>query len=167
MSSSLFDLVGEYKALYEMAVSDEEQASQVFQDTLESIKGELAQKSAGYIAVINRLSMEQKKAEEVAERYSAHATACKNAIKRMKDTALMAMEAMNVKELPGGDFTFKIKTNGGLQALEIPDKDKVPKEFTKTIVETKTDDEKIRAYLKDHEVEWARLKERGRHVEIK
>ena len=170
MSSTLFDLAGEYKALYEMAVSDEEQAEQVFIDTLESIKGELEKKSEGYIAVINRLSMEQKKAEEVAERYAAHANACKSAIKRMKDTALMAMEMMGVTELEGGDFMLKVKKNGGVLPLDIPDKDKVPKEFTKTIVEVKPDNDKIRKFLESEEgkdCEWAALKERGKHVEVK
>ena len=58
MKTTLFDIVGEYQQLYELATSEEEQAEQVFIDTLESIKGELDIKSAGYVAVINRLEAE-------------------------------------------------------------------------------------------------------------
>ena len=45
--SNLFDIVGEFNELYEMATSEEEQAEQVFIDTLDSLKGELTEKAAG------------------------------------------------------------------------------------------------------------------------
>ena len=66
--NSLFNIVGEFNELYEMATSEEEQAEQVFIDTLESLKGELTEKAAGYVAVMNRLDMEMKKAEEDMKR---------------------------------------------------------------------------------------------------
>ena len=67
--SSLFNIVGEFNDLYAMATSEEEQAEQVFLDTLDSLKGELTDKAAGYVAVMNRLDMEMKKAEEIEKRY--------------------------------------------------------------------------------------------------
>ena len=92
MNGTLFDIVGEFQELYDMATSEEEQADQVFQDTLDSLKGELEIKSNGYVAVMNRLEMEQKKADEVVKRYQAIRDARKNAIKRMKDTLMLAMD---------------------------------------------------------------------------
>lgn len=161
--SSLFDIVGEFQQLYEMATSEEEQAEQVFIDTLDSLKGELTEKAAGYIAVMNRLDIEQKKADEVVKRYQALRDSRKNAIKRMKDTLMLAMDQLQIDQMPAGDLTIKIKKNGGVQPLVIDGV--VPDNMTKVIIEPDTD--KIRAFLKENECDWAHLEERGRHIEVK
>lgn len=165
MSGTLFDIVGEFQELYDMATSEEEQSEQVFQDTLDSLKGELETKSNGYVAVMNRLEMEQKKADEVVKRYQAIRDARKNAIKRMKDTLMLAMDELQIEQMPAGDFTIKIKKNGGVQPMVIDLPDQVPDNMTKVVIEP--DNDKIRAFLKDNECEWAHLEERGRHVEVK
>lgn len=163
MKVTLFDIVGEFLELYNMATSEEVEAEEAFIDTLESLKGELETKSSGYVAVINRLEAEQAKAEEIAKAYSAVAKSRKNAIKRMKDTLLLAMDSLDKTEMPAGELMIKIKKNGGLQPLVI-DGD-VPDNMTRVIVEP--DNDKIRTFLKENECEWAHLEERGRHIEIK
>lgn len=163
MNGTLFDIVGEFQELYDMATSEEEQADQVFQDTLDSLKGELETKSNGYVAVMNRLEMEQKKADEVVKRYQAIRDARKNAIKRMKDTLMLAMDELQIEQMPAGDFTIRIKKNGGVQPLVIDGK--IPDNMTKVTIEP--DNDKIRAFLKDNECEWAHLDPRGRHIEVK
>lgn len=163
MSTTLFDIVGEFQDLYELATSEEIESEEAFIDTLESLKGELEAKSSGYVAVINRLDMEQKKADEIVKRYQALRDSRKNAIKRMKDTLMMAMDSLDRTEMPAGDLTIKIKKNGGVQPLVI--NGVVPDNMTKVIVEP--DNEKIRAFLKENECDWAYLEERGRHIEIK
>lgn len=163
MKATLFDIVGEFQDLYNLATSEEIESEEAFIDTLESLKGELEAKSTGYVAVINRLEAEQAKAEEVAKAYSAVAKSRKNSIKRMKDTLLMAMDSLDRTEMPAGELTIKIKKNGGLQPLVI-DGD-VPDNMTKITVEP--DNDKIRSFLKDNECDWAHLEERGRHIEIK
>ena len=163
MSSTLFDLADEYKQLYELAVSEDEEDYQVFLDTLEGLTGEIEMKAEGYTKVINRLSMEQEKAKEIADRYAAHANACKNAISQMKERCMMAMDIMGVTELPAGDLTIKIKKNGGLAPLIITGN--VPDNMTRVTVEP--DNSKIREYLKTNTCDWAYLAERGRHIEVK
>ena len=163
MGVTLFDIVGEFQALYELATSEDVQGEEAFIDTLESLSAELETKSGGYVAVINRLEAEQAKADEIAKAYAAVAKSRKNAIKRMKDTLLYAMDELGVSEMPAGDLTIKIKKNGGLQPLVI-DGD-VPDNMTKVTIEP--DNDKIRAYLKDNECDFAHLEERGRHIEIK
>ena len=161
--SSLFELVDEFKELYEMAIDGDEQ---VFKDTLESLTGELEVKAGGYTAVINQLTMEQEKADELSKKYAEIRDGRKNAIKRMKDTHLMAMDALEKNELPAGDFKIKVKANGGKQALMITGP--VPDNMNKVTVEP--DNDKIRNYLKDVEgnkCEWAYLCPRGKHIEIK
>lgn len=163
MSVTLFDIVGEFQALYEMATSEDVESEDAFIDTLNSLTAELETKSGGYVAVINRLEAEQTKAEEISKAYAAVAKSRKNAVKRMKDTLLYAMDELGLTEMPAGDLTIKIKKNGGLQPLVI-DGD-VPGNMTKVTIEP--DNDKIRAYLKDNECDFAHLEERGRHIEIK
>lgn len=165
MSNTLFDIVGEFQQLYDMAVSEEEQSEQVFIDTLDSLKGELETKSCGYVAVLNKLEMEQKKADEIVKTYQAVSRSRKNSIKRMKDTLMYAMDGLGKTEIPAGDFTIKIKNNGGVQPMVIDLPDQVPDNMTKITVEP--DGDKIRAFLKENECEWAHLEERGRHIEVK
>lgn len=163
MGVTLFDIVGEFQALYELATSEDVESEDAFIDTLNSLTAELETKSGGYVAVINRLEAEQTKADEIAKAYAAVAKSRKNAVKRMKDTLLYAMDELGLTEMPAGDLTIKIKKNGGLQPLVITGD--VPDNMTKVTIEP--DNEKIRAYLKDNESEFAHLEERGRHIEIK
>lgn len=160
--AALFDIVGEFQQLYEMATSDDIDPD-VFEGTLEALTGELEVKSAGYVAVINQLEMEEGKADELEKRYAAIRNSRKNAVKRMKDRLLMAMDALGKKELPAGDQTINVQKNGGLEPLKITGD--VPEKFTKVTIEP--DNQKIREFLKENTCDWARLLERGKHISIK
>lgn len=164
MSNTLFDIVGEFQELYDMATSEEEQADQVFQDTLDSLKGELTEKAAGYVSVMNRLDMEMKKAEEIEKRYKAIKESRKNAIQRMKDACMWACNELGVTEIDAGDMTIKVKNNGG--QLPIIIEGEVPQNLCKVTIEP--DKTLIREYLKDHpDCEFAHIGERGKHIEVK
>ena len=164
--SNLFDIVGEFNELYEMATSEEEQAEQVFIDTLDSLKGELTEKAAGYVAVMNRLDMEMKKAEEIEKRYKAIKESRKNAIQRMKDACMWACNELGVTEIDAGDMTIKVKNNGGQLPLIIEEGKEIPQNLCKVTIEP--DKSLIREYLKDHpDCEFAHIGERGKHIEVK
>lgn len=163
--SNIFDIVGEFKELYTFATSEEEQAEEAFIDTLESLKGELIEKAAGYVAVMNRLEMEMNKADDIARRYTAIKNARKNAIQRMKDACLWACDNLGVTEIDAGDMTIKVKNNGGQLPLIIDAPDKVPQNLCKVTIEP--DNSLIREYLKDHECDFAHMGERGKHIEVK
>ena len=164
MKATLFDIVGEYQDLYMMATA-EEQNDQVFQDTLEGIMGELEVKSSGYVAVLNRLEAEMKKADEISKAYAAVKKSRENSIKRMKDALMSAMIAMDKTELPAGELTIKIVNNGGLEPLVIDGE--VPDNMTKVTIEP--DKEKIRDFLVQNggKCEFAHLDPRGKHISIK
>ena len=162
MSQTLFEIVDDYQNLYELA-TDPDTDPQVFNDTLEAIKGALEVKSCGYVNVIKQLEMEAKQADEVSEMFKAKAEVRKNNIKRMKEMLKSALETTNQESLTAGAYTIKLQKNGGVQPLVI-DGD-VPQNMTKVIVEP--DNAKIREYLKDHSCEWAHLEERGKHIVIK
>lgn len=164
--SSLFNIVGEFNDLYAMATSEEEQAEQVFLDTLDSLKGELTEKAEGYVAVMNRLEMEEQKSDEIVKRYTAIRNARRNAIQRMKDACMWACNELGVTEIDAGDMTIKVKNNGGQLPIIIEEGKEVPQNLCKVTIEP--DKALIREYLKDHpECEFARIGERGKHIEVK
>lgn len=161
--ATLFDIVGETRELYEMAIDDPD--SQAFADTLEGLMGELDAKSAGYVSVIQQLEMEQEKAKELKNKYAAVEKFRELAIKRMKGRLLMAMDALDLKEMPAGDFKIKVQNNGGKQPVKI-DEELVPDNFRKVVLEI--DKDKIRKALESgEELSFAHLEERGRHISIK
>lgn len=159
--STLFELTTDMQALY--ALATEEDDEQAFLDTLEGLKGMIQDKAASYVDVIQQLDMEAAKADLMAKQFAQKRDVRKNNIKRMKEALMWAMDQMDVKEMPAGDYTIKVVKNGGLQPLVIDGE--VPESMTKVTIEP--DNNKIREYLKDHEADWGHLAERGRHITIK
>lgn len=159
--SSLYDLTGEFKALYELAINDED--PQAFLDTLEGLKGELEVKAGGYVHVIKQLMMEADECDKLIDAFTAKKSARMNNVKRMKDALMAAMDAAGIDSLKAGEFNLKISKNGGLQPMKITGD--VPDNFTKVIVEP--DSKKIRDALVNGEaLEFAHLEERGKHLNI-
>lgn len=160
--STLYDIQGEFLALYEMATqSDDEQA---FLDTLEGLKGELAIKASGYAHVMKQLEMEEAECDKAIEAFKAKKEQRKNARKRMSEAIMNALDVAGMNEIKAGDYTFKIAKNGGMQPLKI-DGD-VPDEFMKVIYET--DKDLIRKSLSEgNTLDFAHLEPRGKHLVIK
>lgn len=159
---TLYDIVGEFLQLYEMATGEDDQA---FLDTLEGLKGELEVKASGYVHVIKQLDMEADECDKIIEAFKAKKERRKTAVKRMENAIMEAMDIAGVDTLPAGEYTLKIAKNGGLQPLKV-DTENVPDNFMKVIYTA--DNDKIRQALKDGEdLPFAYLEERGRHLNIK
>lgn len=160
---TLFQIAGEFEKLYSLA-TQEQLDEDLFNGTLEALTGELEVKGAGYVAVINQLDMEAKKAKELADAFKLKADARVNAISRMKDALKVAMTKIGTDKIDTGDFTIKLQKNGGKQPMLITDD--VPNDYLKVIYEP--DKDKIRKALEDgSELSFAHLEERGKHVVIK
>ena len=163
--SSLFEITTEFQRLYELA-TDEEIDEEAFAGTLESLIGELEVKSAGYVHVIKTLEMEEQKAAEVEEAFKRKKEIRQKRIKKLKDAVRDAMLLTDQKEIQAGDFTIKLKGNGGQQPLVIDKPEDIPD--TCKIIKYENDNKKIREYLENHkDCSWAHLEERGKHIEIK
>ena len=159
---TLYDIKGEFLALYELATAEDDE--QAFLDTLESLKGDLSNKAAGYVNVIKQLEMEQAECKTVIKAFQDKKEARENAVKRMKLALMEAMDVAGVDSIPAGDYTLKIAKNGGLQPMLITGE--VPDNFKKVIYED--DKELIRKTLTEgKELDFAHLEERGRHLNIK
>ena len=173
--ATLFSIKDEYLAFYQMATeaideaeTEEEKAKaiQAFNDTLESLKGDLSKKSEGYVAVLDRLKAEAKRAKEIKDKYDAIEKNRKNAIAQMNAALMFVMDELGKDKMPAGDVTIRIQNNGGQLPLEITGD--VPDNMTKVTIEP--DNAKIRSYLESEEgkdCEWAHFKERGRHIVIR
>lgn len=159
---TLYDIVGEYEQLYELAIEDGDH--QAFLDTLEGLKGELEVKASGYVQVMKQLEMEEAECDKVIEAFKAKKQTRANSIKRMSEALQSAMETAGVDVLNAGDYELKIVNNGGVQPLVISGD--VPDNFMKVVYEP--DNKKIREALIDgQELDFARLGERGKHLRIK
>lgn len=160
---TLFEITAEFESLYALA-TQEQLDEELFNDTLEGLTGELEVKGAGYVAVINQLDMEAKKAKELADAFKLKADTRMNAIGRMKDALKVAMTKIGTDKIDTGDFTIKLQKNGGKQPM-ILDGD-VPNDYLKVIYEP--DKDKIRQALEEGtELSFAHLEERGKHIAIK
>lgn len=160
--TTLWNLTELFYQLYELATEDGDE--QAFIDTLESLRGDLTNKAGGYTHVIKQLEMEVNECDRICKEFKAKKEKRENAIKRMKEALIGAMDAAGVTELPAGEFTLKIAKNGGVQPLKIDGE--VPDNFKKIIYED--DKDKIRKALVDgEELEFAHLEPRGRHLNIK
>lgn len=161
--SSLFQITSDMQTLYDM-LTDPDADVQAVRDTLDGMMGELEVKASGYIAVLEQMDMEQKKAEEMYKFFKEKADARKNGIKRMKDAIKWAMINLNLTEIEAGNYTIKLQANGGKLPLQIIGE--VPDNFKRIIYEDDT--ELIRKHLENGEtLGFAYLEERGKHVVIK
>ena len=161
--SSLFEITNEFQELYSM-LTDPDADVECINDTLDALTGELEVKSAGYVAVIHQLEMEQQKAEELSKALKAKADIRKNNIKRMKDALKFAMLTTGKDKIEAGAYTIKLQNNGGKLPLQIIGD--VPDSFKRIIYEDDT--ELIRKHLEDGEkLDFAYLEERGKHIVIK
>jgi hypothetical protein len=160
--STLFEITDEFKELYELG-ADPDVDSEVWEDTLEALTGELEVKGTGYVNVIKQLEMEAKQAAEISKMFANKQKVRENHIKQMKDALKLAMEKIGTDEIDAGIFKIKLQTNGGVQPLVI-DGD-IPQNMQKITISP--DNDKIRQFLKNNSCEWAHLEERGKHIVIK
>lgn len=161
--SSLFEITSDMQTLYDM-LTDPDADVQAVRDTLDGMMGELEVKASGYIAVLEQMDMEQKKAEEMYKFFKEKSDARKNGIKRMKDAIKWAMINLNLDKIEAGNYTIKLQANGGKLPLQIIGE--VPDNFKRIIYEDDT--ELIRKHLENGEtLGFAYLEERGKHVVIK
>jgi hypothetical protein len=159
---TLYDLQGEYKRLYDLATDEDD--PQALADTLECLDVELMQKGNGYAHIVKMLEMEEAECDRVIEAFTRKREIRRNAQKRLKQAYMQAMEVAGKDNIACGEYTLKIKGNGGLQPLKITGD--VPANFMR--IKYEPDNELIRKTLAEgKELNWAHLEPRGKHLEIK
>ena len=174
METKLSTLVGEWMQVADMML-DPEMDEQTILDTLESIEGEISEKADGYGSVVRKLELEasalkgkKEYVDKIAKDLDAEIKRLNNKTEWLKVKLMDAMIAVGKDEdgIKTDRFIFKVKTAGGVEKL-VTDPEKVPEEFKKKTIVIEDDNDKIREYLKDHNVDWARLLPRKRSLQIK
>ncbi len=130
--TTLFELVGDYLRLYEMA-DDPDTDPQAFFDTMEAIEGEIEDKADGYACVIAKLNGEAKAIKEQEERLYNRRMAIENNVKRMKENLQGAMELTGKVKFRTTLFNYWVQNNPVSVVLDTDDIDSVPSIYVKTV----------------------------------
>ena len=163
---NLFELTGQYLALMEM-MEDPETDPKTLEDTMAAIEGEIEDKADAYAAIRTQLLGQSEIIDAEIERLRRRKGSVEANIKRLMSSLEEAMRTTGKVKFKTATHSFGIQKNGGLAPLILDrtDYEKFPEEFRK--VKYEPDNQKIREYLKDHTLEWARLGEQGESLRIR
>lgn len=163
--NELFNLVGEYKQVYDM-LTDPEVDEEVVEDTLEGIMGEIEVRAEGFVSIIERIDMEIEACKKHKDEWAAAERIRKNRKARFVDLIKTTMVMLDKTEIQAGDVTLKLQNAGGQLPLKIDENATVPERFTKITIEN--DNELIRKALNNgEELDFAHFGERGKVLKIK
>ncbi len=161
--STLYEITGQYRELYEMLESADELEMKIITDTLEGMDGELEEKADNYAKIMADLDAVALKFEKEADRLAARAEQLRNRIRVLKDRLKAAMILCDRRKFKTDFYSFSICKNGGVAPMDV-DEAAVTEDYMKQIPDTT----KIREALTEGKVlPFAVLKERGEHLRIK
>lgn len=163
---NLFELTGQYLALLEM-MEDPEIKPEVLEDTMAAIDSEIEAKADAYAAIRTQLLGQLQIIDTEIERLKRRYGSIEANIKRLMSNLEMSMRITGKTKFKTATHSFGIQKNGGIAPLILDrtDYEQFPEEFRK--VKYEPNNQKIREYLKDHTLEWARLGETGESLRIR
>lgn len=134
-------------------------------DAWTQIEKAIDTKVDGCADFIRELGFRAAACKEEAEMYRRKAAAWEARQKWIKDMVLGAMQKLGVDELNTAKHRLKIAGNGGMQAIEFTGD--VSEAYLVSRVVTEPNMDAIRATLASGaELEFAKLKERGKHLRV-
>ena len=121
--STLYELTGQYLAIYEMDIDDETK-----QDTLASMDWEddFVNKAEGYAKVIKNLEADLPGLDEEIKRLQDRKSALKNKIDTLKTNLQTAMEVTGNEHIKTSLFSIAVQNS---RASVIVDEEKLPKKY--------------------------------------
>lgn len=121
--STLYELTGQYLAIYEMDIDDETK-----QDTLASMDWEddFVNKAEGYTKVIKNLEADLPGLDEEIKRLQDRKSALKNKIDTLKTNLQTAMEVTGNERIKTSLFSIAVQNS---RASVIVDEEKLPKKY--------------------------------------
>lgn len=173
MPNTIFDITGEYAAFMDLVTNEEFTDEEAIQATLDSLQYDLEKKAEGYALVINQLSADVTTCDGEIKRFMHKKELRENAIKRLKNAILFAMNTLGKTELKAGNYTFKISKNGGKVPLNWAEGYKddptlLPERWRIKTEVWKPDTEAIRAALEEGEqIPGVELGQRGTRLSLK
>lgn len=126
-----------------------ESAGEITDETCKSLlvlEDNLPRKVDGYQYLVKDFEVESEKFKAKADEYSRLAKSFDNYSKQLKERLKLACIAMNVKELVGNEYKWKLVSSK--PCIVIDDETKVPGKYKKIIQEIKIDKEMIHEDIK-------------------
>jgi hypothetical protein len=162
-SMNLFNITKEFQALEEMMAIDGGEITTAHEALEKYVSDLLVSKTDNYVEFVQKLEAEIDMAANRIKTIQAYKKSRENAIERLKDYAHSCLQAMDKQKVTGEMGSISIRKPS--KALLIEDELKVPEEFCH--YERKIDNAKLKAALKDEEIEGARLVDGKRSIMIK
>ena len=138
---NLYDLVGNYKKVYEMDLDDE-----TWQDTLESIDSAIEQKADGVMYVIRNLEVDVIGLKDEEKRLKSKREVAERKIKRLKQYLQENMEAVGKTKFKTQLFAYNIQNNPA--SLKLTDEKLIPEKYYTVETSRKYDNKAIKEDLK-------------------
>lgn len=142
---NLYDLVGNYKKVYEMDLDDE-----TWQDTLESIDSAIEQKADGIMYVIRDLEVDVIGLKDEEKRLKGKREVAENKIKRLKQYLQDNMESLGKTNFKTSLFSYRIQNNPA--SLKLTDEQLIPQKYYTVESVRKYDKQAIKDDLKAGQV---------------
>lgn len=166
MNCSLYELTDQYAVVLDM-LYDGEEDEQVILDTLWGIDGEIEEKADNYAKLIRTMKADAEAIKAEEDRLYVRRKSLENRAQRLKDNLQANLEFIGKTKFKTTLFSFSVATNGGKQPLEITKNlDEIPGKYL-IPQPPKVDNDAVRELLKDTEVDWAKLKPYGKHLNIR
>lgn len=138
---NLYDLVGNYKKVYEMDLDDE-----TWQDTLESIDSAIEQKADGLMYVIRDLEVDVVGLKDEEARLKKKREVAERKIKRLKQYLQGNMETVGKTKFKTQLFAYNIQNNPA--SLKLTDEKLIPEKYYTVETSRKYDNKAIKDDLK-------------------
>lgn len=163
---NLYELTSDFLQLQQM-LEDPEMDSQLLEDTMAAIEGEIEWKADNYAKVIRNMEGSIEAVKKEQERLSNKKAVLEGSIKRLKDNLQNAMVATGKTKFKTDLFSFGIQKNGGsLPVIVDVETEKLPDDLV--IITEKPDLKAIAKYIEETgDVTYAHFGERGESLRIK
>jgi hypothetical protein len=167
VAMNLYELTGQFLQLQQM-LEDPDAETDVINDTLEAVEGEIEVKADGYAKVIKNMESDLIGIIAEQERLRIRRNLIESNIKRLKENLQESMTAIGKKKIKTDLFTFNIQKNGGKAPviLDVKDTSELPDELVR--IKEEADLDAIRQLIeKEGTCKYAHLGERGESLRIK
>ena len=124
---TLYELTSDYLSLLELA-EDPDTDPQIFQDTMDGIKGAIEDKVDAYAVIIKQLEADAEMLEREYDRLALRKMTCLNNIRKMKAHLTLAMVAIDKRKFKTDKFSFNVQKNPPSVKIDV-DESRVPEEY--------------------------------------
>ena len=160
----LYDISKRYQNLLDICL-DENVDLDTLEQALQTVEGELDDKVANGIGLIQDLTYHANAMGEEAKRLAARKKAIENKIECLKNYYRDHLQAMGKTKVLTNRGTMSVVKAGGKRPLKIDDESLIPAEFKFVIAQV--DKDALRQALEDGEnIQGAHLEERGLYLKI-